>query len=112
MKKRRLAAVFIGLSLAVACVPETATQIESPDGREKYELFCPEGAKQCMHDAHEACGGSFVIDYTHGDDYLETNSTGRSSAVRIGDGVFGESSGRAVTRKRREVTMRVTCKKH
>lgn len=57
----------------------------------KYELFCPQGAKQ---DAHEACGGSFFIDSTNSASARpprrprpdETNSTGRLVAVRVGDG--------------------------
>lgn len=103
------ALLLVGAPLG--CVPESATRIESPDGVERYELFCPAGASQCMHDAREACGGPFAVDYTHGDDYLETNSTGNVQATRIGDTAIGTSSGHSVTRKRREVTLRVTCKK-
>ena len=106
------AAVGLGLSAFLsACVPETATAIESPDGRERYELFCPEGTTQCMHDAHEACGKGFVVDYSRGDDYLETNYSTSSHATAMGNSAFGSSSGHSITRKRREVTMRITCKK-
>lgn len=107
--------VVVALVLAgagsVACTPESATRIESPDGVERYELFCPEGASHCMHDARDACGGPFAVDYTHGDDYLETNSSGTAHATQIGNSAFATSSGHSVTRKRREVTLRVTCKK-
>jgi hypothetical protein len=108
---RGIVALLVGGGANLACTPESATRIESPDGVERYELFCPEGASQCMHDARDACGGAFAVDYTHGDDYLETNSSGTAHATQIGNSAFATSSGHSVTRKRREVTLRVTCKK-
>jgi hypothetical protein len=106
------AAVGLGISaLSSACLPATATAIESPDGRERYELSCPEGTSQCMYDAHDACGRGFVIDESRGEDYLETNSSGIAHVTSLGNSAFASSSGRSITKKRREVTMLITCKK-
>ncbi len=76
-----------------------------------------------MRDAREACGGAFVLDDTSGSDYLETTYTGYAQHTLGGESttyggtsrhaLTGESrtTGRSVTRKRRAVTLRVTCKK-
>jgi hypothetical protein len=91
----------------LACLPETAERIESPDGRERYELVCPGGTAQCMRDAKAACSDGYVIDYSHGEAYQDHESTSSGYVSRDGWAV-GQSEG--TTRTRREVTLRITCR--
>jgi hypothetical protein len=91
----------------IACLPETAERIESPDGRERYELVCPGGTAQCMHDAKAACPDGYAIDYSHGEAYQEHESTSTGYVSRDG-WATGRSEG--TTRTRREVTIRITCR--
>ena len=85
------------LPFLAGCLPGTATSIESPAGTERYELVCPEGAVQCMHDAGKVCGSAgFTIESRHANDYVEQLTDERA---------------RPRTHVRREVVMRVSCQK-
>lgn len=95
----------LALTLA-ACTPDTARPTEFPDGRQGFALVC-DSAEECVHDAHEACGGRYDIVHTEGADELVTTSSG--SATRIGDVTLGSSETR--TRKERFVRLLVKCRR-